>query len=67
MSSVSPASSPHPCLTTGRRGRIRHGPLKCAEGLLVRKKKHRRLVLSIHLITSSVSVEVDSADVKLIG
>lgn len=59
--------SPHPYLTTGRRVRIRYGPLKGAEGLLLRKKKHCRLVLSIHLITSSVSVEVDSEDVELTG
>ena len=58
--------APHPYFTTGCRVRVRFGPLKGAVGVLVRKKKQCRLVLCLHLIVSSVSVEVDAADVELI-
>lgn len=55
---------PHPYLAIGRRVRIRRGPLAGAEGLLVRKKKLYRVVLSIGLIASCASVEVDASDVE---
>lgn len=56
--------TPHPYLRIGRRVRVRCGPLAGMEGILVRKKEHSRIVLSIDLIMRSVAVEVDVADVE---
>lgn len=55
---------PHPYLLVGRRVRIRNGPLADTEGILARQKGRCRLVISIHLIERSVSVEVDAQDVS---
>lgn len=54
---------PHPYLSVGRRVRITSGPLADTEGILTRKKGQCRLVISIHLIERSVSLEVDAHDV----
>jgi transcription antitermination factor NusG len=54
---------PHPYLRAGRRVRVTRGPLASSEGILVRKKDHFRLVLSVDLLMRSVSVEVDECDV----
>jgi len=44
----------------GRKVRVRLGPLQGCEGILIRKKNIARLVLSVHLLQQSVSVEVDA-------
>lgn len=58
---------PHPYLKVGRRVRIVHGPLAGTEGILVRKKDWLRVVLSVDLIMRSVAIEVDAADLELVG
>ena len=55
---------PHPFLKCGERVRVTRGPLAGIEGLLVRKKNIYRLVLSVDMVSQSVSVEVDAADVE---
>lgn len=51
----------HPYLRVGQRVRISRGPLAGVEGLLVRTKPNKGLlVLSIDLLQRSVAVEVDS-------
>jgi len=51
---------PHPYLREGQRVRITGGLLAGTEGVLVRTKSNRGLlVLSIHLLQRSVAVEVD--------
>jgi transcription termination/antitermination protein NusG len=51
---------PHPYLKEGRRVRITRGPLAGVEGVLVRARPDRGLlVLSIDLLRRSVAVEVD--------
>jgi transcription antitermination factor NusG len=55
---------PHPFLSSGRRVRIRGGPMTGVEGIFVRKRDQTRVVLSISLIQRSVSVEIDEADVE---
>jgi transcription antitermination factor NusG len=55
---------PHPFLQEGMRVRVTHGVLKGAEGVLVAKKQHYRLVISVDLIQKSVAVDIDSADVE---
>ena len=54
----------HPLLREGALVRIRRGPLKNLEGLLVRIKTQARLVLSVELLCRSVSTEVDLNDVE---
>lgn len=55
-------AEPHPYLTTGRRVRIKSGPLEGMEGILVRRRGNFRVVLSIDLIMRSVVVDADLAD-----
>jgi transcription antitermination factor NusG len=57
-------AEPHPYLTVGRRVRVVSGPLGGLEGIVVRKKKQLRLVISLHLIMRSVAVELDAADLQ---
>jgi len=57
---------PHPYLRTGRRVRVRSGPLQGLEGIIVRRKESCRCVFSIDVIQRSVAVEVDEADVELV-
>jgi len=58
---------PHPFLTVGRRVRITSGPFRGLEGVLKRKKKNLRIVLSLELIQQSVAVEVDQADLEVVA
>ena len=57
-------AEPHPYLTVGRRVRVVGGPLAGLEGIVVRKKKQLRFVISLDLILRSVSVEMDAADLR---
>ena len=51
---------PHPYLREGQKVRITRGPLTDVEGILVRAKLHKGLlVLSVDLLQRSVAVEVD--------
>ena len=54
--------SPHMYFNQGDRVRVLDGPLAGLEGIFVRDKPNkRRLVVSIHLLQTSVAVEVDAA------
>ena len=57
-------ADPFPYLKEGQRVYIRSGPLKGAEGFIVHKDKHCRLVLSLDLLMQSVSVQVDEACIE---
>lgn len=64
------AAEPHPYLTEGRRARIRCGPLRGLEGVVLRKKhgSHSlRVVLTLVAISRSVAVEVDAEELELLG
>lgn len=56
----------HPLLNEGALVRIRRGPLKDVEGLLLRRKNEVRLVVSVSLLSRSVSAEVDLADIEVL-
>lgn len=58
---------PYPFLTAGDRVRIKGGPLEGLEGILVRKKKEHRLILSVEMLQKSVAVEIDGYVVERIG
>jgi len=55
---------PHPYLTVGQCVRIVRGPLEGSKGILIRKKNHLRVVISINLIRRSVALEVDSSSIE---
>lgn len=55
---------PFPYLKTGERVYVRSGPFRGAEGFIVRKDKHCRLVISLDLLMQSISVEIDQALVE---
>ena len=58
----------HPYLREGQRVRIQHGALSGLEGILVRSKPSRGLlVLSVELLRQSVAVELDYTSVAPIG
>jgi transcription antitermination factor NusG len=54
---------PHPYLCAGMIVEVTRGPLQGVRGILLRKEKHHRLVLSVHLIQQAASVEIDDGDV----
>ena len=58
---------PHPYLTEGMRVRVKRGVLAGAEGILIAKRAHYRLIISVDLIQRSVAVDIDSADVEPLG
>jgi transcription antitermination factor NusG len=53
----------HPYLREGMMVEVRRGPLKGVRGILLRKAKRHRLVLSIHLIQQAAAVEIDASEV----
>lgn len=55
---------PHPYLKVGQRVRVKTGPLQGLEGLLLRRKKTSRFVISLDLIMRSVAVEIDTAELE---
>ena len=55
---------PHPFLEEGMRVRVKRGVMAGAEGILITKRQHYRLVISVDLIRQSVAVDIDSADVE---
>ncbi|GIX46923.1 MAG: transcription termination factor NusG domain protein [Candidatus Tectimicrobiota bacterium] len=55
---------PYPYLREGMRVRVKRGVLAGAEGILIAKRQHYRLVVSIDLIQRAVAVDIDSADVE---
>ncbi len=55
---------PFPYLKAGDRVYIRSGPFKGVEGFIVRKDKHCRLVISLHLLMQSISIQIDEACVE---
>jgi transcription antitermination factor NusG len=57
-------TKPHPYLTSGRRVRIKYGPLAGMEGILLRRKGNLRVVISISLLQRSIAVDADLADLE---
>ena len=59
-------AEPHPFLTLGRRVRIMDGPFAGLEGILKKRKRGLRVVVSLELIQRSVAVEVEAADLQVL-
>ena len=60
-------AEPHPFLKCGDRVRVKTGPLRGLEGILVRQKNWCKLLLSVEMLQRSVAVEVDLAIVERVG
>lgn len=58
---------PYPYLKEGQKIRINKGPLTGAEGILVKKSDHHRLVISIDILQRGVSLKIDVSDVEAIS
>ena len=52
-----------PYLREGMMVEVTKGPLKGVKGILVRKGKHHKLVIAVHLIQQAVAVEMYDCDV----
>jgi transcription antitermination factor NusG len=57
---------PYAELPIGQRVRVKHGPMRDITGVLVRKNKSMRFVLSIEMINQHAAVEVDADDLELL-
>jgi transcription antitermination factor NusG len=57
-------AEPHPYLTAGRRVRVKAGPLTGLQGILLRRKKKFRFVVSVEMIMRSVAIEMDECDLE---
>ena len=55
---------PYPYLKEGQKVRIKSGYLAGAEGILVKRKGHHMLVLSIDILQQGASVKIDASDVE---
>lgn len=55
---------PHPYLAIGRRVRVRRGPLRGVEGVVEIKRRPDRLVLQVHTLGQSASVEIDADELE---
>jgi transcription antitermination factor NusG len=56
---------PHPYLERGQRVRVVSGPLAGLTGVVVRRKKQTRLVISFDLLMRSVAVEVEGEEIRV--
>lgn len=57
-------SEPHTYLTSGRRVRIKAGPLQGLEGVVVRHNSQTRIIVSVDFIQRSTSVELWPEDLE---
>ena len=53
----------YPYLREGMMVEVKRGPLEGVRGILLRKAKRHRLVISIHLIQQAAAVEIDASEV----
>ena len=61
------AVEPHPYLRVGQRVRVKHGPFRGWEGVLVQKKNSTRLIITVEQIMKSVSIDLNGADIEPLG
>jgi transcription antitermination factor NusG len=57
-------AEPCPFLTVGRRVRVKSGPFAGRQGILLRRKKNLRLVLSVDVIMRSLAIDIDASEVE---
>ncbi|MDZ7400784.1 MAG: UpxY family transcription antiterminator [candidate division KSB1 bacterium] len=54
------------CFVTGKKVRVRQGPLKGIEGTLVHKNNKNRFVIAIDGIRQALSIEIDYRDLEIL-
>lgn len=57
-------AEPFPFLITGRRVRVKSGPLAGLEGTVLRRKSRMRLVVSVEAIQRSIIFDLDATDLE---
>lgn len=57
-------SEPHPLLVRGKRVRIKGGPLRGLEGIIVRQTHKLRMIVSVECIKQSFAVELEASDLE---
>jgi transcription antitermination factor NusG len=57
--------NPYPYLKEGQKVRIRKGPLRGVEGILVSKPEQHIFVLSVDILRQGVSVKINASDIEL--
>jgi transcription antitermination factor NusG len=57
-------AQPHPYYSLGDRVRIKSGPLKGLEGILVKQPSSSRIIVAVDFIHRSVSVELEPHDLE---
>ncbi len=57
---------PYPYLKEGQRVRIKRGPLRGVEGILIERPGQHLLVLSVDILRQGVSIKIDASDVESI-
>lgn len=55
---------PYPYLRVDCRARVKTGSLRGLEGMILRRKKRTRFIVSFHLIMRSVAVEIDGMELE---
>ncbi len=60
------ALDPYPYIDKGQRVRIKGGPLRGVEGILVEKLDRHLLVLSVDVLRQGVALTIDASDVEKI-
>jgi transcription antitermination factor NusG len=60
-------AEPHPYLKSGDKVVVRNGPLEGVTGIVLRQKNSTRIVLTLDLILSSISVEVGEEDLEVVS
>lgn len=58
-------AKPYPFLVSGKRVRIKSGPFAGLEGTIARRKGKRTLIVTLDLIHSSMSLDMDAAEAQL--
>jgi transcription antitermination factor NusG len=56
-----------PMIQPGEHVRVRGGPLRGVEGVLVQVKNHHRLVVSVSLLQRSVTVEIEDLMIEAVS
>jgi transcription antitermination factor NusG len=57
-------AEPHPFMITGRRVRVKDGPLAGMTGILVKRKNRARFVVSVELIQRAIAIEIEETDLE---
>ena len=57
-------ATPHPFLKIGEKARILRGAFAGMQGIVVRHKSSTRIVLTLELISRSIAVDIDAADLE---